>query len=91
MDIGLSAWALAAVVIVERLRPLLLRRIELQEKTLLRPEKEPVQIPPDLMGLALMDSEQWAQAEMLDGMRALYDECGDWDTVRVRYGVAPKE
>lgn len=90
MDAGLIALAVAAVIIVERLRPLGQQMLEQQGRLLPAATKEPVHLPPDLVGLALMDSEEWAQKEMLDGMRALYDECGDWDMVRVRYGVGTK-
>lgn len=90
MTVGLLALAIAAVIIVERLRPLAQQVLDQRARMLPAPSREPVQLPPDLVGLALMDSEEWAQKEMLDGMRALYEECGDWNMVRARYGVAVK-
>jgi len=48
-----------------------------------------VEIPPDLVGLALRERELWAQEEMLRAMRERYFDVQDWNLVRSAFGAAP--
>ena len=43
-------------------------------------------IPPDLMNLALQESEDWARNGMLRTMQDMYERCRDWNVVRAAYG-----
>jgi hypothetical protein len=48
-----------------------------------------VAIPADLIGLALMESETWAQEDVMRVIRERYDKLRDWNAVRHAMGVAP--
>jgi hypothetical protein len=82
--------AALAVYFVERCRPLFLTWVE--RRYPFRPAAKPEPIPPDLASLAVSEfAEEWAQADTLRAMRELYEECGDWDPVRVKFGAAPQK
>ena len=46
-----------------------------------------VEVPEDLVALALTHSESWAQEETLRAAREKYDEYKDWNRVRMAMGV----
>jgi hypothetical protein len=71
------------IYVVERIRPLAERVIERRHPK----PNEPVAVPGDLVSLAMLESEEWAQNQLLDGMRAHYDKTQDWNAVRQHYGV----
>lgn len=49
---------------------------------------EDVAVPDDLVGLALRESEPWAQDEVMQHIREKYAEHKDWNMVRTAIGVA---
>lgn len=46
-----------------------------------------VVIPDDLVGLAMNESEKWAQDSVLDTIRERYDKLRDWNKVRRAVGA----
>lgn len=48
---------------------------------------EDVDIPEDLVALAMTHSEPWAQEDTLKAMRERYAELQDWQKVRFAFGV----
>lgn len=79
-------WAGVVVYLCERL----LRWWDAREVRLVTSvaEKE-IDVPPDLVALALNERELWAQEEMLRAMRERYETLRDWNMVRSAFGVAP--
>lgn len=51
---------------------------------------EEVAVPPDLVAVAMMESEPWAQDDMMRVIRERYRTFGDWNRVRAAVGVAPE-
>ena len=47
----------------------------------------PVEVPDDLVALAMQEREAWAQEETLRAMRERYESSGDWNLVRSAFGV----
>lgn len=47
----------------------------------------PVEVPEDIVALALTHSEAWAQEEVVRAAREKYEELGDWNRVRAALGV----
>ena len=48
-----------------------------------------VEVPEDLVGMAMLEREKWAQEELLRAMRERYEDLRDWNLVRSAFGVAP--
>lgn len=48
----------------------------------------PAPIPDDLSALAFNEQEAWAKEDVLKAIREKYEEHGDWNKVRVAFGVA---
>lgn len=48
-----------------------------------------VEVPEDLVGMAMLEREPWAQEELLRAMRERYEDLQDWNLVRSAFGVAP--
>lgn len=48
---------------------------------------DPVDVPDDLVALAMAQSEPWAQEDMVKAMRERYEQYGDWDRVRSAFGI----
>ena len=78
------AFAVTLLVTVERLRPFLDRALKVVENRY-SADKTVQGIPADLMGIALAYDQEWAQTEVLDGMRLLFEQYGNWDQVRLKY------
>jgi hypothetical protein len=53
-----------------------------------REPAEMIEIPPDLMALALNETEEWAQTQTMKVLREKYAEYHDWNRVRAAVGVA---
>lgn len=52
------------------------------------PSLEPlVEIPEDLVAVAMQERESWAQEEVLRAIRERYEELRDWNRVRAGFGV----
>lgn len=47
----------------------------------------PVELPEDLMAVAMQERESWAQEEVLRAIRERYEELRDWNKVRAAVGV----
>lgn len=65
----------------ERYRPLLVRVLERK----LAPPLEAVEIPQDLLGMAMLYPDEWAQGDALKAMRETYGMTGSWDAVRQKF------
>jgi hypothetical protein len=48
-----------------------------------------VEVPADLVGMAMRERELWAQEEMVRAMRERYNDLRDWNLVRSAFGAAP--
>lgn len=48
-----------------------------------------LEVPEDLVGMAMLERETWAQEELLRAMRERYEDLRDWNLVRSAFGVAP--
>jgi hypothetical protein len=51
------------------------------------PADELAEVPADLVAVAMLESEAWAQEETLKAMRERYDTLHDWNRVRAAFGV----
>jgi hypothetical protein len=51
----------------------------------------PVEIPEDLMAVAMQEREAWAQEEVLRSIRERYEDLRDWNRVRSAFGVGRME
>lgn len=47
----------------------------------------PVEVPNDLVAVAMQEREAWAQEEVLRAIRERYEELKDWNKVRAAVGV----
>jgi hypothetical protein len=52
---------------------------------------EVVEIPDDLLGVALQETEAWAQEEVIRAIREKYELFGDWNRVRSSFGVGRRD
>lgn len=50
-------------------------------------DNAPVDIPHDLMALALSYPEDWAQEQVIRSIRERYETTNDWDAVRMAFGI----
>lgn len=48
---------------------------------------DPVEIPEDLIALAMAHRESWAQEDLLRVIREQYDELKDWNRVRAAMNI----
>lgn len=48
---------------------------------------DPVEIPEDLVALAMAHRESWAQEDLLRVIREQYDELKDWNRVRAAMNI----
>ena len=79
-------WAAVAVYTVHRLAHLAERLVPPA------PEAAPlptpiVEIPDDLVAVAMQEREAWAQEETLRAIRERYEDLQDWNRVRAAVGV----
>lgn len=84
MDFGLIAVSVAAVVIFQQCKPMLLRLVEAREGNVAKPStaKPDEPIPHTLWILANQETTEWARADAMKIMREKYEESGkDWDSV----------
>lgn len=95
-SIGIACWRIEAVFravvgtrAAQRTRELDLREREIAIVERLKAEPvEPEPIPPDLMALALQQSEPFAQDDILKVIRQTYAETRDWNMARRAVGRA---
>lgn len=50
----------------------------------------PVEIPEDLLALAMTEQEVWAQEETVRVMRERYEALKDWNKVRIAFGIGQR-
>lgn len=51
------------------------------------PPSTSVEVPDDLVAVAMQEREAWAQEEVLRAIRERYEELKDWNKVRAAVGV----
>ena len=51
----------------------------------------PVEVPEDLVALAMTEQEAWAQEETIRAMRERYEALKDWNLVRAAFGVGRRD
>lgn len=78
-------WAAVVVYAIHRIGDIVVRLAPA------RPEAAPlpplVELPEDLVALAMQERESWAQEELLRVIRERYDDLKDWNRVRAAMGV----
>ena len=79
-------WAAVAVYTVHRLATVAERLVPVRPDPVLLPTP-PVEIPDDLVAVAMQEREAWAQEETLRAIRERYDELKDWNRVRSAVGI----
>lgn len=50
-----------------------------------------VEVPEDLLAIAMGEQEAWAQEEVLRAIREKYELLGDWNRVRSAFGVGRRD
>jgi hypothetical protein len=55
------------------------------------PQPTVVEIPEDLLAVALQETETWAQEEVIRAIREKYELFSDWNRVRASFGVGRRE
>jgi hypothetical protein len=50
-------------------------------------QDEDVEIPEDLVALAMTHSEGWAQEDTIKAIRERYEQLRDWNRVRSAFGI----
>lgn len=50
-----------------------------------------VEIPEDLLAVAMQETETWAQEEVIRAIREKYELFGDWNRVRASFGVGRRD
>jgi hypothetical protein len=53
--------------------------------------RDAVVVPDDLLGVALQETETWAQEEVIRAIREKYELFGDWNRVRASFGVGRRD
>lgn len=88
----MSLWPFVALIVLWRADGLAHRWLALRFPV--RPDVAPmgpVVIPPDLEGLAMMESELHAQESVREAIREAYEKYRDWNKVRTALGVATSD
>ncbi|MGA1677607.1 MAG: hypothetical protein ACO377_14420 [Pseudomonadales bacterium] len=78
-------WAAVVVYAIHRLGDLAARFAPARPDAALPPA--PAEVPEDLVAVANMEREPWAQEEVLRAIRERYEEVRDWNRVRAALGV----
>lgn len=84
-------WAAVAVLFIARASTVAKRWLDLIDPAHRASIGMPVQIPDDLLALAMGESEKWAQDSTIETIRQRFDKLGDWNKVRSALGVALKD
>lgn len=79
-------WAAVAVYAIHRLSAVLDRfaPVRSSPEDLVPPL---VDVPEDLVAVAMQERESWAQEEVLRAARERYEELKDWNKVRSAFGI----
>lgn len=51
----------------------------------------PVEVPEDLVALAMTEQEAWAQEETIRAIRERFESLRDWNAVRSAFGVGRRD
>jgi hypothetical protein len=78
-------WAAVAVYAIHRVGDIVVRFAPVRSETAL--PHAPVELPDDLVAVAMQERESWAQEEVLRAIRERYEELRDWNKVRAAVGV----
>ena len=78
--VGYGIWRMARVL--DRFAP-----VHTTASSAAKPD-DVAMVPPDLVAVAMMESEPWAQDDMMRVIRDRYNTFGDWNRVRAAIGVA---
>jgi hypothetical protein len=78
-------WAAVAVYAIHRVGDIVVRFAPVRSETAL--PSAPVELPDDLVAVAMQERESWAQEEVLRAIRERYEELRDWNKVRAAVGV----
>jgi len=88
-----AIWAGVVAFAAHRLAVAWERVASLQHRPPVAPAIDPaiVEIPDDLLGVALQETEAWAQEEVIRAIREKYELFGDWNRVRSSFGVGRRD
>jgi hypothetical protein len=78
-------WAAVMVYAIHRLGDIAERFAPARPDAALPPA--PPELPEDLVAVANMEREPWAQEEVLRAIQERYDDLRDWNKVRAAFGV----
>lgn len=78
-------WAGVAVYAIHRLSKLVERFVPPVPADV--PVAVSVEVPDDLVAVAMQERESWAQEEVMRAIRERYEELKDWNKVRAAVGV----
>ena len=77
-------WAAVAVYGISTMRTVATHALE--QRAPVKPDA-PVDVPEDLLALAMQENEAWAQEELLRVIRERYELYHDWNRVRSAMGI----
>jgi len=80
-------WAAVAVYALHRLSAVLERFAPVRPEAMVPPVDPLVEIPEDLVAVAMQERESWAQEETLRAIRERFEDLRDWNKVRAAVGV----
>ena len=80
-------WAAVAVYAIHRLSAVLDRFAPARPEGVGAVLPLSVEIPEDLVAVAMQERESWAQEETLRAIRERYEELKDWNKVRSAVGI----
>jgi hypothetical protein len=87
--LGTVVWAGVAVYGIWRMARVLDRFVPVQTAgSATAQANDFAMVPADLVAIAMMESEPWAQDDMMRVIRERYNTFGDWNRVRAAIGVA---
>jgi hypothetical protein len=82
-------WAATAVFFIARTESVVRAWMALHVSA--TTDAKPVDIPDDLTGFAMMESERHAQDSTLEAIREAYLRYSDWNKVRAAMGLAARD
>lgn len=85
-----AMWTVALAYAVHRLAVAWERTAALRVPGLPSPPAV-VEIPEDLLAVAMQETESWAQEEVVRAIREKYELFGDWNRVRSSFGVGRRD
>ena len=80
-------WAGVAVYALHRLSAVLERFAPVRSESMAPVADPVVEIPDDLVAVAMQERESWAQEEVLRAIRERFEDLKDWNKVRSAVGI----